>query len=182
MKATFKISLFCVILSFFTQNLLAQGGPPPRDKSTRPSQPAIATGKFGNATLTIDYSSPSVKERKIWGELVPYEKVWRAGANEATIIITDAELTVAGKKLPAGKYTFYVIPTEKDWTIIVNSQTGQWGIKRGGESTRLPENDVLTATVKPKKSNSFNEKLLYVVSKDGFSLKWENLELPVSVK
>lgn len=155
---------------------------PSKDKSSRLSQPNLASGKFGNTTLTIDYSSPLVKDRKIWGELVPYEKVWRAGANEATTITTDGELTIAEKKIPAGKYTFYVIPTEKEWTIIVNSQTGQWGIKRSGETTRLPENDVLTATIIPKKSSVFNEKLLYEVTKNGFILKWENLELPVSVK
>lgn len=182
MKRSIKTLTFSIALLLVAQAMsFAQGGPP-RDKSSRPSQPVVATGKFGNTTLTIDYSSPSVKERKIWGELVPYEKVWRAGANEATIITTDGELKVADKTLPAGKYSFYVIPTEKDWTIVVNSQTGQWGIKRGGETTRLPENDVFTATVTPKKSSSFNEKLVYEVTKDGFSLKWENMELPVSVK
>ena len=153
-----------------------------KDKSSRPSPPMVASGKFGNTTLRIDYSSPSVKERKIWGELVPYNKVWRAGANEATTITTDGELTVAGKKLQAGKYSFYVIPTEKDWTIIVNSQTGQWGIKRNGETTRLIENDVMKAKVTPINSSNFIERLTYEIKNDGFNLKWENLVLHVPVK
>ncbi|WP_298354663.1 DUF2911 domain-containing protein [Runella sp.] len=181
MKQNIKV-LTLSLICLFVANVMsfAQGTPP--DKSKRPSQPVTTSGKFGNSTLTIDYSSPAVKGRKVWGELVPYDKVWRAGANEATIVTTDGELTVAGKKLPAGKYSFYVMPTEKDWTIIVNSQTGQWGIKRGGETTRLPENNVFTASVTPKKSSSFNENLVYEVTKEGFVLKWENMELPVSVK
>ena len=70
------------------------------------SPAAVATGKINGATITINYSSPSVKGRVIWGDLVPYNKVWRAGANEATTFETDKELTIEGKKLPAGKYSF----------------------------------------------------------------------------
>src|SRR6202795_5211006 len=90
------------------------------DKSKRPSPPATATGKVMGATITIDYSSPGVKGRKIWGDLVPYDKVWRAGANEATLIATDKDIQVEGKPLPAGKYSLYAIPGENEWTIIIN--------------------------------------------------------------
>src|ERR1041385_9089037 len=75
------------------------------DKSKRPSPPATATGKVMGATITINYSSPGVKGRKIWGGLVPYDKVWRAGANEATLFQTDKNIKVEGKSLPAGKYS-----------------------------------------------------------------------------
>jgi hypothetical protein len=78
------------------------------DKATRPSPPATATGKIKDATITIDYSSPSVKGRKIWGGLVPYNKVWRAGANEATIFTTNKDIEVEGKKLAAGKYSLFM--------------------------------------------------------------------------
>jgi hypothetical protein len=152
------------------------------DKSKRPSPPGTATGRVKDATITINYSSPSVKGRKIWGDLVPYDKVWRAGANEATIFETDKDIKVEGKTLAAGKYSLYAIPGEKEWTIIFNSATGQWGINRDGSTTEDPAKDVLRVNVKPKKSASFNEKLIYTVDNKGFALLWENVEVPVLVK
>ena len=102
------------------------------------SPPATATGKVNGATITINYSSPGVKGRPIWGALVPYDKVWRAGANAATIFETDKDIKVEGKVLKAGKYSLYAIPGEKEWTMIFNSQTGQWGIKNGWLNYRRP--------------------------------------------
>ena len=151
-------------------------------KASRPSPPATATGKAGGATITVNYSSPGVKGRQIWGSLVPYDQVWRAGANEATIFETDKDIKVEGKALKAGKYSLYAIPGQKEWTFIFNSQTGQWGVKMDGSTTEDPAKDALRVTVKPKKSKSFNEKLAYVVDKEGFALVWENLEVPVSIK
>src|ERR1051325_10914117 len=99
-----KLLMLSFSLAFFCTSFVAcaQG-----DKSSRPSPPATATGKIGNATITINYSSPAVKGRKIWGELVPYDKAWRAGANEATIFTTDKEIKVEGKTLPAGSYSLF---------------------------------------------------------------------------
>ena len=152
------------------------------DKSTRPSPPGTATGKVNGATVTINYSSPSVKGRKIWGDLVPYDKVWRAGANEATLFETDKNINVEGKALAAGKYSLYAIPGEKGWTFIFNSATGQWGINRDGTTTEDPAKDVLRVKVKSKKSASFNERLIYTIDDKGFALQWDNLEVPVSIK
>jgi len=151
------------------------------DKSKRPSPPATASGKVGDATITINYSSPSVKGRKIWGELTPYDKAWRAGANEATIFETDKAVKVEGKELAAGKYSVFMIPGEKEWTIIFNKQVGQWGIKRTGEANYDPANNALTVTVKPK-AVDMTESLLYEVNNKGFALKWEKLEVPVKIK
>ena len=123
-----------------------------------------------------------MKARKVWGELVPYGKVWRAGANEATIFETDKDIKVEGKTLPAGKYSLYALPAENEWTMIFNSATGQWGINRDGSTTEDPAKDVLRVTVKPRKSKNFNERMAYTVNKKGFALVWENLEVPVSVK
>ena len=169
--ATFVCSMILTTYSF------GQG-----DKASRPSPPATASGKIGKANITISYSSPSVKGRKVWGDLVPYGQVWRTGANEATIFETDSEVTIEGKKLPAGKYSLFAMAGEKEWTFIFNSETGQWGIKRSGEANLDRTKDVLTVTAKPKKSASFNEKMQFVVDKNGFTLKWENLEVPVSIK
>ena len=146
------------------------------------SPPATATGKVGRANVTIKYSSPGVKGRTIWGGLVPYNKVWRAGANSATVIETDKDLKVEGKSLPGGKYSIYAIPGEKEWTIIFNSQTGQWGITRAGETTLDPSKDVIRVNVKPKKSATMNERLVYTVNNKGIVLSWENLDVPVSMK
>jgi len=159
-----------------TSVLWAQG-----DKASRPSPPATASGKVNGATITIDYSSPAVKGRKIFGELVPYGEVWRAGANEATIFQTDKDIKIEGKALPKGKYSLYAIPGENEWTIIFNKQTGQWGITRTGTS-RDPAQDALTVQVKPKKSSALAERLAYDVTSKGFALRWENLEVPVSIK
>ncbi len=158
-----------------SSSVWAQGNPPA-------SPAATATGKVHGATITIDYSSPGVKGRKIWGELVPYDKVWRAGANKATVFQTDKDIKVEGKSLPAGKYSLYAIPGEKEWTIIFNSETGQWGIKRDGSTTEDPAKDVVRVNVKPKKSKSFNERMAYLINDDGFALVWENLEVPVKIK
>jgi hypothetical protein len=177
-RLTLIKGLFLMMATMFMSSMLwAQG-----DKSARPSPPGTATGKIGDATITINYSSPAVKGRQIWGALVPYDKVWRAGANEATIFETDKDIKVEGKPLPAGKYSLYAIPGENEWTIIFNSATGQWGIKRTGETTREESKDVLDVKVKPRKAPFMNERLVYEVTNKGFVLRWENLEVPVSIK
>ncbi len=170
------VTLF-LVLSFFTITAFAQG-----DKSSRPSPPATATGKIGGANITINYSSPAVKARKIWGDLVPFEKAWRAGANEATIFETDKAIKVQGKDLPAGKYSLFAIPAEKEWQFIFNSETGQWGVKRSGEANFDPAKTVLTVTAKPVRSPIMNERLAYDVTGKGVVLKWENLEVPLTIK
>lgn len=167
------VGLVCALTSW------AQG-----DKASRPSPPATASGKIGGAMVTINYSSPAVKGRDVWdpnGTLAPYGKVWRAGANEATIFETDKDIKVEGKVLPAGKYSLFAIPGEKEWKFIFNSQTGQWGIKRGGVANREEANDVLTVSAKPKKS-SMNEQLKYDVTGKGVVLKWDTVEVPLAIK
>lgn len=160
----FLLGLFISLLS------CAQNGAPA-------SPPAKASGKIGDANITIDYSSPSVKGRKIFGELEPYGKVWRAGANKATTFQTDKDIMVEGKALPAGKYALFVIPTESDWTVVFNKTADQWGAFKYDQSQ-----DALRVTVKPKKSDALTEKLAYDVNNNGIVLKWENVELPVAIK
>lgn len=178
MKTTRIANTFTLICAglFLTTWSLAQ------DKAARPSPPATASGKVKEAAITINYSSPSVKGRKVWGSLVPYDKAWRSGANEATIFETDKAIKVEGKPLPAGKYSLFTIPGEKEWTVILNSETGQWGIKQTGEANRDPAKDVVTVKVKPAKAGKMNERLAYEVTPKGFVMRWENVEVPVSIQ
>jgi len=97
------------------------------DKSKRPSPPGTAEVSLKGKTITIDYSRPSMRGRKIMGELVPYDKVWRTGANEATTLTTPVDLNIGGTKVPAGKYTLWTLPSAGTWKLIINKQTGQWG-------------------------------------------------------
>src|SRR5437667_11510705 len=96
------------------------------DKSKRPSPPAQAQCKFSDGkTVTVDYSSPRMRGRKIFGELVPYGKVWRTGANEATRLVTDENLmSVKGTKIPAGSYTIFTVPNPDEWPLIINRHSG----------------------------------------------------------
>ncbi|RYY35737.1 MAG: DUF2911 domain-containing protein [Sphingobacteriaceae bacterium] len=135
------------------------------------------SGKVGKANVTIKYSSPSVKERKVWGSLVPYGQVWRAGANKATTFTTDKAIKVEGKALPAGTYSFFTIPTEGEWTIIFNKVAEQWGAYKYEQ-----KDDVLRVTVKPVKAAAFSERLTYALNKGGITLTWENVTVPVSIK
>jgi hypothetical protein len=91
------------------------------------SPPAKADATLAGKKVTVDYSSPRVRGRKIIGALVPYGKVWRTGANAATTLTTETDLMIGNLHVPAGKYTLYTIPGEQEWTLIVNKQTGQWG-------------------------------------------------------
>ena len=101
----------------------------------------------GDLTINVFYNRPFKKGREIFGGLEPFGKVWRTGANEATIFETNKDLTIQGKVLKAGKYTLWTIPGEQTWKILFNTEIGQWGIDFNGESNRNPENDVLVAEV-----------------------------------
>lgn len=93
-----------------------------------PASPAMdTTVSIGDHTVAVKYSAPSMKGRKIFGGLVPYGQVWRAGANSATALHTDGDLMIGKLMVPKGDYTLYVLPTADSWQLIVNKQTGQWG-------------------------------------------------------
>jgi Protein of unknown function (DUF2911) len=100
------------------------------------SPPAKADCKFSDGkSVHIDYSSPRMRGRKIFGGLVPYGEPWRAGANEATTFVIDADLNVGGKPVPAGSYTLFALPKADSWTLIISKQTGEWGIPYPGEQS-----------------------------------------------
>ncbi len=172
----FKGLVMTSALLLTTSFIFSQAKPPA-------SPAATATGTLKNgAHITISYSSPAVKGREIWGALVPFDKVWRAGANNATLLETDKDVKVEGKTLAAGKYSIYAIPGEKEWVIIINSVTGQAGMNHDGSTTLDPAKDVMRVTVKSKKSATMNERLVYTINEQGFVLSWEYLDVPVSIK
>lgn len=91
------------------------------------SPPAKASVELSGKQITIDYNTPFMRGRKIFGGLVPYGKVWRTGANPATTLKTEANLKIGTATVPAGIYTLYTLPSETTWKLIINKQTGQWG-------------------------------------------------------
>ena len=144
----------------------------------KPASPAaVASGKINDATISINYSSPSVKGRVIWGELVPFNKIWRAGANAATTIETDKDLRIEGSKLPAGKYSFFVIPNEKECVLIFNKVA-----KMSGTSNYDEKEDQLRVTVKQQLADSSIESLVYTINKNTIVLSWEKWNIPLTVK
>ena len=95
-------------------------------EGNRPSPAESATCDLGAFRGSSDYSSPRMKGRKIFGELVPYGKVWRTGANDATTFVPSTDVMVGGKNIPAGKYTIFTIPNADKWTLIINKKTAEW--------------------------------------------------------
>jgi hypothetical protein len=122
-----------------------------QDKSKRPSPPATAKCDLpGGKSITVDYSSPRAKGRKVFGGLVPYGEPWRTGANEATTFVTTADLMVGGKHVPAGSYTIFTVPNKEKWTLIVSKKTGEWGIPYPGTDMDLVRADMnASATSSP---------------------------------
>ena len=147
------------------------------NKQSRPSPAQKATGKAGKATITIDYSSPAVKGRKVYGDLVPYGKIWRAGANEATIFEIDSDVKVEGQALAKGKYGLFAIPGETEWTIVFNKTWNQWGSYRYKQ-----EEDVLRVKVASKKTAQPVENLTYSIEGGKVYLRWENTEVAFRVE
>ena len=148
------------------------------DKSKRPSPPAkVSETLSSGVTVTIDYSQPSVKGRSIGKELAPYGKVWRTGANEATVFELSKDAMVGGKKLAAGKYGLYSIPNTTEWTIIFNKTWNQWG-------TNYTEgDDALRIKATPTKAKAFTEKMTFNINKNGtVTLMWGDTQVSFMVK
>lgn len=171
MKKFLSISLF--VIALFTSAI----GFSQEDKSKRPSPPATLIAGIGSSEITINYSQPSVKGRTIGKEIAPFGEVWRTGANEATTFETSKDIQIAGKELKAGKYALFTIPGEKEWTLIFNSESSQWGAYKYEEAK-----DVLRVNVKPGKTKSFTEQMTFAQNGDNISLMWGDVQVEFSVK
>jgi len=127
-----------------------------------------AEGTVGDAKITINYSSPAVKGRVVWGELVPLGQVWRAGADDATTFTTSKNITIQGQKLAAGTYSFFIIPGETQSTMIFNKVAKQWGAYDYNA-----KEDALRVSVPSQQTSKMEERLVYEVKPDSFEIRWE---------
>ena len=181
------LNLFIVLILAFSVSAFAQDKKQdkkhekPDVKKVRVSPKAGVFQTIGITDINVSYSRPGVKNRKIWGELVPYNKVWRAGADEATKITFSTDVIIEGKKLPAGAYGFFAIPGENEWTLIFNKVADQWGAFTYNESE-----DALRIKVKPV-SNSNHDWLLYsftdmTSTTAQLNLIWEKLKVSFKIE
>ncbi len=134
----------------------------------------------GGKTIKTDYSSPRAKGRKIYGDLVPFGEVWRTGANSATTFVTSADVTVAGKTVPAGSYTIFTVPTADKWTLIVNKKTGEWGIPYKYESDELARVDMKSSKL-PSPVENFTINYAKSGSSCTMQIDWETTRASVDV-
>lgn len=173
MKILFPLSMAGLLL-LASMSSLAQN-----DKSKRPSPPATLSQKVGETTISVNYSQPSVKGRKIGVDVEPMPgKVWRAGANEATVFEVDKDILIAGKLLPKGKYGFFILVQDETWTLIFNKTWDQWGAFKYKEA-----DDVLRIAVQDRKSDAFSEKLTYKLNDAGnFNILWGDRDIAVRLQ
>ena len=173
MKKHFALTVLAMMMAFgaFAQLTLPT-----------PSPGASVTQTFGVTEVKIDYSRPGVKGRAIWGGLVPYDKVWRTGANSATAITFDTDVIIDGKDLKAGSYALFTIPGKDKWTIIINSNEGQWGSSSHDEKL-----DIMRFEAKPLMIGNVQERMLFSIDpvsdeEASITLSWEKLRISFSVK
>ncbi len=171
------LSVFIALTLLSSSNLNAQNA----KQEVRVSPKAEVMQQVGFTDIRIIYSRPGVKGRTIWGKLVPYDAVWRAGANEATKFIFSTDVYIEGKLLKKGSYSFFAKPGKKEWTLIFNKVADQWGAFEYNESQ-----DALRIKVKPEKGN-MQEWLTYTITKTSdtsaiIRLEWEKLKIPFKVE
>lgn len=199
-------SLKCISVSLFAVLCLAVSAFA-QIETPRPSQKASVMQRIGVTDITITYSRPGVKGRKIWGDplpeqastkgeatlddqnerpkgapIVPWGHVWRTGANEATQFVVTDDVLINGQKLPAGSYSLHTIPTKDEWTIVFNGTANQWG-----SFDYDPAKDTLRVKAKPQLMNDSQEWLAYTIDPTGadsaqVNIRWEKVNVPFTVK
>src|SRR5271167_4555163 len=176
-RAAFRAFLFCLLMA-------AMSGVSPAQSFVLDlplqSQRAEISQRIGITDITISYHRPLVNDRKVWGNLVPYGKVWRAGANENTTITFSDPVQIEGKPLDRGTYGLHMIPNADEWTIIFSKNSTSWG-----SFTYDPAEDALRVTVKPKASDMHNA-LTYdfddlQADSAVVEMSWEKVAVPFKV-
>ena len=148
-----------------------------KDKSKRPSPPAADTTLVQTAQVIIDYSSPAVKKRKLLDGLIPYDKIWRTGANEATFLSTDKDLLVMGEFLPKGKFAYFTVASPDYWTIILNEEWDQWGSYSYDD-----KKDVLRIEILPYQVDEFMERMTFRFVNEELVFHWGNLQYTLELE
>jgi hypothetical protein len=171
-----KLALSMTVALLAAVNTFAQVNLP------QASPKASVSYVIGLTEVTVNYGSPAVKGREIWGKLVPYGQVWRAGANEATTVSFSTDVNMEGQKLRAGKYALFFIPGETEWTVIFNRKTDQWGAYAYDENE-----DEIRFTVEPKMNEGLQERLTYSIhdmkTDMGYiKLSWDRMRLYMRFK
>lgn len=187
-KSTLGAAALSILIFFSCQNKQSETVETPAssevettssEEDKRPSPLEVKEGKIGDKSFKIQYGSPAVKGRAIWGDLVPYNVVWRTGANEATFIEITQDITVEGKNLPAGKYSLFTIPKESGpWTVIFNSE---WDLEHG-HFQYDEKNDVLRVESVPTWESTSSERLSIEIESPGIVIRWEKLKLPITIR
>ena len=157
--------------------LAAQREPAP--SGPIPSPRDTTRGTIGGAHVLVDYGRPSKRGRQIYGGLVPYDQVWRTGANAATTFVTDKDLTIGTTRVPAGTYTLYSVPGKSSWQLVISKQTGQWGTEyhQDKDLARIP----MTVTT----LDAPVEKMMIAVAPAGsagtLAIEWDTTKASVPV-
>ncbi len=160
-----------LVLSAALPALAAERG----DDAKRKSKNGKTEGSIDGVSIVLEFGRPNVKERALWGELVPYGKVWRTGADEATTVTFSSDVAIEGKNLPAGTYSLFTIPEQEAWTVILNKAVEQWGAYSYDASL-----DVLRVEVKPRDAEHV-EAMDFVIDGSEIVLRWGTTAVPMSV-
>lgn len=183
MRKRFFLGVAVFLLAQFVQlaSLPAASAQQTQDGAKQPplSPQASTEATIGGKKISINYSAPSMRGRKIMGELVPFDKVWRTGANAATTLVTEADLTIGNLRVPKGTYTLFTLPGQTEWKLIVNKQTGQPGTKYSEEQ------DLGRVPLQVKQLSAPVEKFVIMLEASGtkglLKMMWENTELSVPI-
>lgn len=145
------------------------------DDANRLSKNGRTEGNIAGADVVVEFGRPSVKDRKVWGGLVPFDRVWRTGADECTTITLGSDVEIEGQALAAGTYSMFTVPGETEWTVIFNTVADQWGSFNYDESK-----DALRVEVEPRTAE-FVETLDFEIDGSEVILRWEELAVPISL-
>jgi hypothetical protein len=166
------VILAALVFAVFCAPAWAQRG----DDSERASKNGKTVGSIGGVETVIEFGRPKVKGRAIWGGVVPFDQVWRTGADEATTITFAAPVRIEGQALPAGTYALFTVPGKDEWTVVFNKRAKQWGAFSYKDSE-----DALRVKVKPAAAEHVEE-LDFVIEGSKVVLRWEKLAVPFTVQ